>query len=44
MRQKLRSVLDLVKPDLHTRVEQGWEHQKATSDRRAVNHPLKWDI
>ena len=41
MGRRLRSALDLVKPDLHKRVERGQERQKATFVQRTVIHSFK---
>ena len=41
MERRVQSAFDLVKPDLHKRVEQGKEYQKVTCDQQAVIHSFK---
>ena len=41
MERRLRSALDLVKPDLHKSVEQRQEHQKAACDQQALIRSIK---
>ena len=41
MGRRLRSPLDLVKPDLHKEVKQKQEHQKAVCDQQALFHSIK---